>query len=367
MAKQKSLTAAVDSALQSKFNLNSFKNKKGLDNSSKFKVQEWIPFTPALSEALSLPGIPKGHVTLARGRSDTGKTTLMLETATTAQKMGILPVFIITEMKWDFEHAIKMGFEATAVPNPDDEKDINYEGFFLYVDRSSIGTIEDVAAFILDILDEQHKGNLPYDLLFLWDSSGSIPCKMSVEAKNNNPQWNAGAMATQFGNFVNQKFTMSRKVESPYTNTFFVINKVGVQPALTPMSQPKMTNKGGDALYWDASLVITFGNVTNSGTSKIKAVKNKKNVEFAKRTKIAIDKIHLDNGIATQSTIIVTPHGFIKDDPNSLNKYKKDYSEGWFEDKKGNIEVIEDSSEWEEKQSVSTILESLENVEDSEI
>ena len=32
MAKQKSLTAAVDSALQSKFNLNSFKNKKGLDN-----------------------------------------------------------------------------------------------------------------------------------------------------------------------------------------------------------------------------------------------------------------------------------------------------------------------------------------------
>lgn len=365
MAK-KSLTAAIDNELQSKFNLSSFKSKKGLGNSSKFKAQEWIPFTPALSEALSLPGVPKGHVSIARGRSDTGKTTLMLELATTAQNMGILPIFIITEMKWDFEHAIKMGFNAMAVPNPDNANDINYEGFFIYVDRSTVSTIEDVSAFILDILDEQKNGNLPYDLLFLWDSSGSIPCRMSVEAKNNNPQWNAGAMATQFGNFVNQKFTMSRKVESPYTNTFFVINKVGVQPALTPMSQPKMTNKGGDALFWDASLVITFGNVTNSGTSKIKAVKNKKNVEFAKRTKIAIDKIHLDNGIATQSTIIVTPHGFIKDDPNSLNKYKKDYSGDWFEDKTGKIEMIEDNSEWDESKSISSIMDSIEEASGDE-
>ncbi len=29
---------------------------------------------------------------------------------------------------------------------------------------------------------------------------------------------------------------------------------VGVAPALTPMSQPKMTNKGGDTIYYDASL-----------------------------------------------------------------------------------------------------------------
>ena len=70
MAKQKSLTAAVDSALQSKFSLSSFKSKKGLDNSSKFKAQEWIPFTPALAEALSLPGVPKGHVTVTMDYRD---------------------------------------------------------------------------------------------------------------------------------------------------------------------------------------------------------------------------------------------------------------------------------------------------------
>ena len=48
------------------------------------------------------------------------------------------------------------------------------------------GTIEDVAAFILDLLDEQKKGNLPYDLLFLWDSIGSIPCELSIRSNKNN-------------------------------------------------------------------------------------------------------------------------------------------------------------------------------------
>ena len=57
--------------------------------------------------------------------------------------------------------------------------------------------------FILDLINEQKKGNLPYDLLFLWDSIGSVPCEMSVNSKKNNNEWNAGAMSTQFGNSVN--------------------------------------------------------------------------------------------------------------------------------------------------------------------
>jgi hypothetical protein len=362
MAKgRKSISEAVDAQLKGKFSLDKFKQSKGLASNVKFKEQRWIPFSPALQDALSIPGCPMGHITIARGRSDSGKTTLMIELAAAAQKMGVLPIFIITEMKWSFDHAEKMGFELTKTVDPNDPDNIDYEGFFIYVDRSTLNTIEDVAEFIADMLLSQKKGDLPYDLLFLWDSVGSIPCEMSVNANKNNPQWNAGAMATQFGNFINQKFPMSRKVSSPYTNTLFIVNKVGVQPAETPMSRPKMTNKGGDAMYWDASLVITFGNVTNSGTSKIKAIKNKKNVEFAKRTKIAIDKIHLDNGIATQATVIVTPHGFIDDSDNAIKKYKNEYSNEWFQDVDGVIDIIEDNSEWDEKQSVTEILDMVNN------
>ena len=361
MAKSKSgsLTSVVSESLKKSFDIDAFKKSKFLDQSSKFKKQRWIPFSPAMREALSIPGVPMGHVFVSRGGSDTGKTTLLIETAVEAQKMGILPVFIITEMKWDFTHAQKMGFQCEAIPDEETGEVVNYKGFFIYADRSSLNTIEDVAAFIADLLDEQKKGKLPFDLLFLWDSIGSIPCEMSVKQGSNNPMWNAGAMATQFGNFINQQFPLSRKETYPYTNTLFVINKTGVQPALTPMSQPRMTNKGGNTMYWDATIVATFGNVTNSGTSKISVQHKGKKVEFAKRTKIAIDKIHADYGIATTSTVIVTPHGFIPDTPEAIKEYKKQYAHEWFNEAVDVSELVqvEDNSEWEESNKISPIVE----------
>ena len=326
----KSLSHIISSSIKEGFDLNKFKKSKFLDNSSKFKKQKWIPFSDAMRDALSIRGIPMGNIFIARGGSDTGKTTLLIEAAVAAQKIGILPVFIITEMKWDFSHAKKMGCECNEVPDEETGEVIDYTGFFLYIDRSSLNTIEDVSAFIADILNEQAQGKLPYDLLFLWDSVGSLPCRLSIEQGNNNPMWNAGAMATQFGNFINQQFPLSRKESYPYTNTFFVINKTGVQPALTPMSQPRMTNKAGNAMYWDATIVTTFGNVTNSGTSKISVQHKGKKVEFAKRTKVAIDKIHADYGIATTSTVLVTPHGFIPDTPEAIKEYKKLHAHEWF-------------------------------------
>lgn len=356
---RKSLTEAAGKQMKAAFSLDKFKKNKGLSSNVGFKEQKYIPFSKPIQDALSIPGCPTGQLVMARGGSDSGKTTLLIELAVEAQKMGILPVFIITEMKWSFEHAENMGLQITKTIDPNNNEHVSYEGFFLYADRGTLHTIEDVASFILDILDEQKKGNLPYDLLFLWDSVGSIPCKMSVDAKSNNPQWNAGAMAANFGNFVNQKFPLSRKINYPYTNTLFVINKTGVQPADSPMSRPKMTNKGGNAMYWDAALVITFGNITNSGTSKIKAVKNKKDVEFAKRTKICIDKIHLGEGLGTKSTVIATPHGFIDDSDYAIKKYKNQYGENWFQDKNGDIEIIEDNSEWEEKEDISGILDMI--------
>jgi hypothetical protein len=368
MTKIKSLTSAVSDEIKSKFDLENFKNKKGLNSNVGFKEQQWINFSPSVQKALSLPGIPKGHVVLARGRSDTGKTTLMLELAIEAQKIGVLPVFIITEMKWDFSHAEKMGFQLKKIIDPENPENASYEGFFLYVDRTTLNTIEDVSSFIIDLLDEQKKGNLPYDLLFLWDSSGSIPCHMSIEQGKNNPMWNAGAMATQFGNFVNQKFPLSRKTNSPHTNTLFVINKTGVQPPESPIGRPRMTNKGGDTMFWDATVVITFGNITNSGISKLRAVKDKKNVEFAKRTKIAIDKIHLKDGISTQSTIVITPHGFIDDSDSAVKLYKKTYSKEWFEETidDKNIQIIEDNTEWDESNKIINYSDIVENIGDED-
>jgi hypothetical protein len=120
-----------------------------------------------------------------------------------------------------------------------------------------------------------------------------------------------------------------------------------------------MTNKGGDTFYYDASLCLTFGNITNAGTSKINATKDKKKVEFALRTKIACDKNHV-NGITTVGTIISTVHGFIKDDPRELDKYKKAHSHEWADILgAGNYSVVEDNSEWEEGKPTSDLFDDV--------
>jgi len=326
--KKKSLTEAVSAEIQSNFNLDAFKEKKGLKQNIKFKDQEWIPLSQAFQDVTSIPGIPMGHIVLLRGHSDTGKTTAMIEAAVSAQKRKILPVFIITEMKWNWEHATQMGMDVKEVKDPETGEVLNYEGNFIYVDRETINSIEDVAGFILDLIDEQKKGNLPYDLLFLWDSIGSVPCEMSIKSNKNNNEWNAGAMSTQFGNSVNQKITLSRKESSPYTNTLVCINKVWTLKAESPMGQPKLMNKGGYAMWFDSTFVVTFGNIMSAGTSKIKAIKDGKQVEFAKRVNIQIDKNHI-NGVTTRGKIVMTPHGFINDNDRELKAYKEDRKEEW--------------------------------------
>ena len=185
-------------------------------------------------------------------------------------------------------------------------------------------------------------------MLFLWDSIGSIPCEMSLKSKNNNNEWNAGAMSTQFGNNVNQKILLSRKESSPYTNTLVCINKVWTQKAASPMGQPKLMNKGGMSMWFDSTFVITFGNIMNSGTSKIKAIKDGKQVEFAKRANIQIDKNHI-NGITTRGRIIMTPHGFIDDADKSIKKYKENHSSDWSAILGGmDFEIIEEKDQMEE-------------------
>jgi len=329
MAKVKSTTQTASDLIKGGFSLDNFKKNKGFSNTSvKFKSQDWIKVSDAFTEVTSLQGIPMGHITLLRGHSDTGKTTLLLEAAVQAQKRQILPVFIITEMKWSWPHAQMMGLEVTEVVDEETGEITDYKGFFLYADRGTLNTIEDVAVYILDLIDEQKKGNLPYDLCFFWDSVGSVPCDLSVRSNKNNNEWNAGAMSTQFGNNVNQKIMLSRKEASKYTNTLVAINKVWTAKPEHPMGQPRLENKGGKTMWYDSTVIITFGNITNSGTSKIKAVNKGKEFEFAKRTKVQIEKNHID-GIQSRGAIIMTSHGFIADDKKAIDTYKDAHKGSW--------------------------------------
>jgi hypothetical protein len=98
-------------------------------------------------------------------------------------------------------------------------------------------------------------------------------------------------------------------------------------------------------MWFDSTFVVTFGNIMSAGTSKIKAIKDGKQVEFAKRANLQIDKNHI-NGVTTRGRIVMTPHGFINDDPNELKKYKNDNAQDWSKILGGmDFDVVEEGEE----------------------
>lgn len=326
VAKAEVVARASDEVRKS-FDLTKFKKKKGFGaENAKYKEQSWIPLSKGWQEAVGLPGIPQGHITILRGHSDTGKTTTLLECAASCQKIGVLPVLIITEVKFDWSFARTVGVQFEEVVDPETGEITGYDGFFLYADRGTLGTIEDVAAYIADILDEQAKGNLPYDICFLWDSVGSVPCRMSVESKGNNAQWNAGALSQQFGGFINQKIILTRKQSSPYTSTLVVVNKIwnAIENAFT--GQVGIRNKGGEAMYYDSSLVVNYGNPGSAGTAKMLARVAGAELIWGKRTNISIDKCHLST-VYHKGKAIMTANGFIPE--AEAEKYKAEHKEEW--------------------------------------
>ena len=78
--------------------------------------------------------------------------------------------------------------------------------------------IEQITDYINELLDAQEKGELEYDLVLLWDSVGSVPCKMTFDGKGGK-QHNASVLSDKIGMGINQRITGSRNTNSKYLNT----------------------------------------------------------------------------------------------------------------------------------------------------
>ena len=309
----------------------SFKDiQKKFSSSAKFKPQRFLDLGGEFLDAVGVPGPAMGHLNMFLGHSDTGKTTALVKAAVNAQKKEILPVFIITEQKWSFDHAKLMGFECEEVVD-EETGELEWDGFFLF--NNNFEDIEQITDYINSLLDAQEKGDLEYDLLFLWDSVGSVPCKMTYDGKGGK-QHNAAVLADKIGMGINQRISGSRRADSKYENTLVIVNQPWVELPDNPFGQPKIKAKGGEAIWLNSSMVFLFGNQKGAGTTKITAVKDKRKVKFASRTKVSVMKNHI-NGLGYEDgRILVTPHGFLSgkdsaEEKKSIEKYKSEHSEYW--------------------------------------
>lgn len=290
--------------------------KKKFSKEAEYKPDRFFDLGDAFLDATGIPGPAMGHLNMFLGHSDTGKTTALVKAAVDAQKKGILPVFIITEQKWNWDHAVLMGF------NKDDD-------FYLF--NSDFEYIEQITEFINDVLDAQEKGEIPHDILFLWDSVGSVPCKMTYEGKGGK-QHNASVLADKIGMGLNQRISGSRRVDKQYTNTLVIVNQPWVELPDNPFGQPKIKAKGGEAIWLNSTLVFLFGNQKGAGTTKISITKDKRKVKIATRTKISIMKNHV-NGLGYEDgRILVTAHDFMKgrddvEEKKSIEYYKSEHGD----------------------------------------
>jgi hypothetical protein len=307
------------------FSLEDFKKKSGgVDVPD--KPLRWISASEALQASTGLPGFPMGYVSLARGFSNTGKSTAICEGIVNAQKMGVLPIIIDTENNLGRERLSKMGFDWESGFYYEVNNDYLLNNFGKKRDpKRKEASIEDLKDAIDYFIDEQDAGNLPFDLLFAIDSLGTLDCNRTIMAQENNTSdnnmWNAGAFEKQFKYLLNNTIPSSRKENKPYTNTVIGVQKIWIDN----MGMGVVKHKGGETFYYGSRLIYHFGGVAAHGTKKVEATSKKRSVTYGIETNVSVAKNQIDcelGGVSFEGKIISTPHGFIV--PEGIDEYKKD-------------------------------------------
>ncbi len=309
------------------FSLSDFKKKYDCDVVEQ-KPLDWLSLGNGWKEQTGLPGIPLGYSTLARGYSNTGKSTLLSLALVEAQKKGILPIIIDTENNLGHTRLEKMGFDWENCILIDN--DILLHDFGKKQDKNrSEATIEDMAACVNYYLDLQESGELGVDLFFAIDSFGTLDCIRTVNAadkgSSDNNMWNAGAFEKSFKYLLNNRIPASRKINKPHTNSLVAVQKIWLD-SMSP-GMPVVKHKGGEAAFYGSRLIYHFGGTLNHSTKKVKATSKGREVAYGIETRIGVVKNQIDGelgGIALEGKIISVPEGFIDASKAAVDAYKKE-------------------------------------------
>jgi hypothetical protein len=321
------------------FDIQKYKESKGLTRKIMFKDLSWIPLSPSFQEAVCLPGVARGYTSLSRGYSNTGKSTSIYEAIVGAQKIGDFPIIFDTEGNFNWEHARNIGMIYEKVTNEAGESE--YIGDFLFITNRALvdmyghwdydeaknkdkpvrnqPVIEDISRFMDEVMDDQEAGLIQRDVAFLWDSIGSLDCFRSVKSKSKNNMWNAGALESSFKSILNFRIPDTQRADCPYTNTFFAVQKIWFDNMNVVIK-----HKGGEAFFFGARIIFHFGGILTHGTKKVNAEITIKGVKYKYQFGVQADVKCEKNqvtGIEQMGKILSTSHGYWN--PDKIDEYKK--------------------------------------------
>ena len=352
-----------------------------LKTSSAEKETEFIILPKAFEDALKLPGIPKGYLTIATGWSNTGKSTIKNCLIAACQREGILAVVYETEGNFDWKYAIDCGVKAEPIMGEiiDDQTGEISEGIVDYTAENVIyydstilaerygdmdyaagkkvnkkrkqAVLEDVAYSMNEILDLQEDGKIAQPICFIWDSIGSIISFKSYASKSTNNMFDAGAIAQAFSNLINNRIPSSRKVSEAYTNTFFCVNKIWNDSMNSMGGVPSIELKGGKTMFYGARLIVHLGGIGKAATKKLEATAKGSKYQFGITTKIRTTKNQLPTpwNVTYEGEMSCVHNGLLN--PEKLDEYKKTYMKEILDRiekqiaKDNGTDIIEDISE----------------------
>ena len=359
--KKKDFKKPSISELKAKLEL-TMKNDTDYVNSVADKPMSFIPLPDAFSEAIKLPGIPMGYLSIVTGWSNTGKSTIKNCLIASCINNGIIPIIYETENNFDFQYAIDCGMKATPVYGDVEVEHINYEtgevtyttesqiidytGDFFYYNSAKLANaygdndystgkklkvkrkqavLEDIAYSINDFLDKQDSGEIPYPMCFIWDSIGSIQSFKSLESKTTNNMFDAGAISQAFNNIINNRIPSSKSMGSEYTNTFFCVNKIWNDSMNSMGGVPSIELKGGKTFFYGARLIMHLGGIGKAATKKLTATAKGETYNYGITTKIRTTKNQLPTpwNVTYEGEMSCVHNGLVS--PNKLEEYKKTY------------------------------------------
>lgn len=293
-----------------KFNLEDYKKSIQVADTP-LKKDAFVVLNDALQEVIGLPGFGLGHVNQIFGLSDSGKTSLVFHAAAQAQKLGILPVLIITEGKVSWDRAKAMGVD------PDNcviETAQYLEEVFTKIDR-----------FVSDVA----MGRLPMNALIIVDSIGNTISVDSVKENKDGTSETGGAMMRaakvirEKMRVYSHKINNTRKVSSPFYVGLVFINHAYTQPPAFPGASSKIVPYGGDAIWFSSSLVLRTKKVKT-----LKAIVNGQEKGFGIVTKIIVDKNHISN-VTNSGEFIITADSILPNTDKALKEYKEKNKDKW--------------------------------------
>jgi len=287
------------------------------------KTEKYVVLDECIQAVIGIPGVPLGHITQVYGKSDTGKTSLLFHTAAQAQKQNILPIFIMTEGKVDWDRAERMGVDL--------DKCIRFE---------DANFLEEAFTKIDQFVSDVSMGELPMDAIILWDSVGSLPSKDEVVVNKDGttekkPSMMKSAKVIRENiRVISRKINVTRNVTYPKSVGLMILNQVYTKPPETFGAPTTLVPYGGDAIKYASSVAW---NMKYCG--KLKAQKDGMKFNFGLISKLSVEKNHISD-ISMQGEFVITADAFMPNEKKAVDKYREEHRDQWG----GSTLVVEDAS-----------------------